>query len=85
MSHKTAGVYHAAGDDRVNRYEFAVKIAQTFGLDSSFLTPVNLKDPEAWIAKRPKDSSLCVDKLKMIGIQPLRLTQALTRMKSARA
>jgi len=83
MSRKIVGVYHAAGDDRVNRYEFAVMIAQTFGLDSSFLTPVSLKDPEAWIAKRPKDSSLCVDKLKTIGIQPLRLTQALTRMKDS--
>ena len=83
MSRKIAGVYHAAGDDRVNRYEFAMKIAQTLGLDSSFLTPVSLKDPEAWIAKRPKDSSLCVDKLKIIGIQPVRLTQALTRMKNS--
>ena len=80
------GVYHTAGGERVSRYEFAVKIAETFELDKSLMAPVKMGDLKAWIAKRPRDSSLCVDKLrKKIGIQPLDLAGALRRMKESQS
>ena len=83
MGSKGFGVYHASGSERISRFEFALKIADTFELDRSLLKPVKMRDIEAWIAKRPKDSSLCVDKLREnLGIEPLGLAEALKKMKS---
>lgn len=83
---KAGGVYHTAGGERVSRYEFALKIAETFGLDRSLIAPVKMVDVKTWIAKRPRDSSLCVDKLqKKIGIQPSDLAGALRRMKEKKS
>jgi len=83
---KAVGVYHTAGGERVSRYEFALKIAETFGLDRSLIAPVKMVDVKGWIARRPRDSSLCVDKLqKKIGIQPSDLAGALRRMKEKKS
>jgi dTDP-4-dehydrorhamnose reductase len=57
------GLYHAAGSERINRFEFTLKIAETFDLDSSLIKPIKMSELEAWVAKRPIDSSLCVDKI----------------------
>jgi len=57
-----SGTYHTAGDERISRYEFALKAAQTFGLDASLIEPTKMSELRAWVAKRPKDSSLCIDK-----------------------
>ena len=85
VGRNAGGVYHTAGGERVSRYEFALKIAETFGLDRSLVSPVKMGDLKSWIAKRPRDSSLCVDKLQEeIGIQPLDLTEALRRMRESR-
>jgi len=84
MTNCRGKVYHAAGSERVSRYEFALKIAEVFELDRSLLAPVKMKDLQVWIAKRPRDSSLCVDKLRHeMGVQPLDLTEALRKMKEA--
>ena len=84
LGNKVGGVYHVAGGERVSRYEFALKIAETFELDSSLVAPVKMESLKAWIARRPRDSSLCVDKLKEdTGIQPLDLATALERMKES--
>lgn len=58
------GLYHTAGSERINRFEFALKIAETFDLDSSLIKPTKMSELKAWVAKRPRDSSLCVDKIK---------------------
>jgi len=57
-----AGVYHIAGSERISRYDFAMKVAEIFGLNRSLITPVKMKDLKAWVAKRPRDSSLSVHK-----------------------
>jgi len=59
-----AGVYHIAGRERINRYDFAMKIAEVFGLDRSLIAPVKMDDLNVWVARRPRDSSLSVDKAK---------------------
>jgi len=56
------GVYHVAGSERISRYDFAMKIAEVFGLDRSLVTPVKMEDLKVWVAKRPRDSSLSVYK-----------------------
>lgn len=57
------GFFHTAGNERISRYEFAVKIAKTFGLDESMIKPVKMNELSMWIARRPRDSSLCIDKV----------------------
>lgn len=56
------GVYHTSGSERISRYEFVVKIAKVFDLDISLVKPIKMKELKAWVAKRPRDSSLCIDK-----------------------
>jgi dTDP-4-dehydrorhamnose reductase len=76
------GLYHTAGSQRIDRYEFAVEVARTFLLDSSLIQPVKMNDLKAWVAKRPKDSSLCIDKIqKSIRTKLLNVNDALGRMK----
>ena len=55
------GIYHLAGSDRIDRFSMAIKIADEFYLDKTLLTPVN-SDSINWFARRPKDSSLNVEK-----------------------
>lgn len=81
MKASGSGVYHTAGGERISRYNFALKIAEAFHLDKAHISPTKVADLKAWIAKRPRDSSLCVDKMKKeIGIESLSLDEALRRM-----
>jgi dTDP-4-dehydrorhamnose reductase len=57
-----SGVFHTAGSERISRYDFAVEIAKSFDLDASMITPIEMSELKAWIAKRPRDSSLCIGK-----------------------
>jgi len=57
------GIYHTAGSERISRYEFVAKIAKIFDLDISLVKPIKMKELKAWVAKRPRDSSLRIDKV----------------------
>ena len=84
MEMDATGVYHTAGSERIGRYGFAVKIAEIFELDKLLLAPVKMEDLKIWVAKRPRDSSLCIDKIrKEMGIEPLKLDEALRRMRDS--
>jgi len=56
------GVFHTAGNERISRCEFALKIAETFNFDPKLIKPVKMNQLKTWIARRPRDSSLCIDK-----------------------
>jgi dTDP-4-dehydrorhamnose reductase len=76
------GVYHASGRERINRYEFTKQIAKTYNLNSDLVKPVKMSQLTAWIAKRPKDSSLNTDKIqKQLKTKPLNITEGLNKMK----
>ena len=76
-----AGAYHVAGSERISRYDFAMKIAEVFGFDRSLITPVRMKDLRVWIAQRPRDSSLSVDKAKReLKVSLLDVREGLHRM-----
>jgi len=76
------GLYHASGSERISRYEFAKQIAKAFNLDQSLIKPIKMSQLTAWIAKRPKDSSLNTDKIqKKLKTKPLNITEGLNRMK----
>ena len=76
------GLYHVSGSERISRYEFAQQIAKTFNLDPNLIKPIKMRQLAAWIAKRPKDSSLNTDKIqKQLKTKPLNITEGLNRMK----
>jgi dTDP-4-dehydrorhamnose reductase len=76
------GLYHASGSERISRYEFAKQIAKTFDLGKNLIKPVKMSQLTAWIAKRPRDSSLDTSKIqKELETKPLNITEGLRRMK----
>lgn len=56
------GLYHAAGSDRMNRFEWARRVAEFHGLDASRIEPVE-SSAFRFDAARPLDSGLVCDKL----------------------
>jgi dTDP-4-dehydrorhamnose reductase len=76
------GVYHASGSERISRYDLALKAAEAFNFDATLVRPIRMSEVKAWIAKRPKDSSLCADEIQReIGVKLLDVTQGLMEMK----
>ena len=53
----TRGIVHVAGDERISKYEFGLRVARRFRLDSSLVTPIALGD-QPRLAPRPRDMSL---------------------------
>jgi dTDP-4-dehydrorhamnose reductase len=81
LEKRTNGIFHLAGATRLSRYEFAENLAETFNLDTKYLTPTQSKHIK-WVAKRPKDSSLNVNKAEQtLTNKPLRIREALEKMK----
>jgi len=78
---KITGTTHTAGATKVNRYEFALKLAETFNLNKNLIKPLTMNEIK-WKAKRPKDSSLNVNKATaLLNKKPLTLNQAFKVMK----
>lgn len=63
-------MYHIAGRERINRYEFGRIFAQTFGYDARWLKPVQMQDVQSPIP-RGKDCSLATDKVQKVLSFPL--------------
>ncbi len=81
VERRLSGVFHLCGASRVSRYEFALKIAETFGLDAGLIDRVDsssFKLP----AKRPMDSSLDTSKAQgLLKNKPLEIAEALAILK----
>lgn len=76
------GVFHTSGCERISRYDFARKIGETFELDISLIKPIKMNDLKAWIAKRPKDSSLDTAKIQTeLATKPLSINEGLSKLK----
>ena len=56
------GIYHGAGTEFINRYDYVNKIADIFGLDKNLIQRVKLKDL-GLKAKRPKKGGLKINKV----------------------
>lgn len=78
---KLSGILHTAGATRVNRREFALRLAEVFDLNIDLIKPAKM-DEISWKAKRPRDSSLSVSKAcSLLRVKPLELEEAFERMK----
>jgi dTDP-4-dehydrorhamnose reductase len=60
---RVSGIFHVAGKSRLSRYEQALQLAKYFGLNEALINESSIEQMD-WKAKRPKDSSLNVDKVK---------------------
>ena len=79
----SAGVFHTAGREWLTRYELARRICQTFGLDSSLITPTTT-DALQQAAPRPRHSGLVTQRVyRELGISPLAVADALFLLKVA--
>jgi len=74
----TAGIIHLASGTRVSGLGLAVMLAGKPRLDVRLLSPAMMKQMR-WVAKRPRDSSLNVDRLTLtLKPKPLLIENALT-------
>lgn len=75
------GIYHIAGDERINRFDFARNIARVFELDETLIKPI-LSENLIRKAQRPMDSSLSIEKAKDdLDVKLLNTTEGLKNMK----
>lgn len=83
MTKKRAqGVFNISGPDLLTPYEMGRVIAETFGLDSSLISPT---DGSAFTqpAKRPAKTGFILDKARMtLGFEPRRYHEGLALVKS---
>lgn len=85
VSMDASGLYHLAGREVIDRYNFALKIAQTFDLDKSLISRVKT-DQLNQLAKRPLMAGLVVEKVqKQLGVKLLNVEEGLTLLKNQMA
>jgi dTDP-4-dehydrorhamnose reductase len=78
------GMLNLTGATRISRFDFAKKICKVFNLDEKLIQPIKT-DELQWKAKRPKDSSLKVDKAKkLLSHAPMTIDKALEILKKER-
>jgi dTDP-4-dehydrorhamnose reductase len=79
------GIFHLAGKDSVNRHQFAVRVAETFGLDASLIERVS-SEAFPGIAPRPRNTTFVTTRMeKELGVRPMGLREGLAAMKAAMA
>jgi dTDP-4-dehydrorhamnose reductase len=58
------GLYHVGGMERINRYDFGVRLANTLGLPSQLIEAAGIEEHRG--VKRPRDCSLNIDRASAI-------------------
>ena len=85
IAKRPKGIIHLAGKDSVDRREFALAVAETFGLDASLVKGVTSKAFPG-IAKRPKNTTFVTARMEReLGVKPMGLREGLAAMKAAMA
>ena len=80
ISEDTTGLFHAVGNTCVNRYEFALAIANTFGFDKNLIVPVT-SDQKPQTALRPQNGCLDTSKIKNeIGFEFCDITTGISHL-----
>lgn len=60
------GILHLSSDEAISKYDFALKIATTFGLNQEYVQKGLVDDVNGLIAKRPKNTTLSNKKMKQL-------------------
>jgi dTDP-4-dehydrorhamnose reductase len=64
LQQELTGLYHVVGSERISKYEFARRVATTFGFDPARVTSCQVQDMKLK-ARRPLDISLNSEKIKI--------------------
>jgi dTDP-4-dehydrorhamnose reductase len=64
------GIYHAAGSERLSKYEFGIRYAEIFGHDRARISPASVIDA-GLKAPRPNDMSLATEKIERFLGRPM--------------
>ena len=84
MNRGMKGLYHVAGSDTCNKYEFALSLADVFGLDGRLIKKASIDD-SVLKAPRPRNTSLNHSKIERdLGIRMPDLISGLQHFKSLR-
>ena len=76
------GLYHVCGRETINRYDFALKVAQVFGLDGSLVDRIKTSDL-AQPAPRPMVTGFVTLKAETeLGVKLMDVKEGLTLLKS---
>ena len=81
LSKDLKGLFHVSGSEKISKYNFALKVAETFNLNKS-LIKIGKIDLLERIAKRPKDTSLNCGKIKKLGFELINVNEGLEMMKN---
>ena len=82
VERKSHGVFHIAGGEVINRYQFARQAAEVFGLKGSLIRPVRSAFFPS-LAPRPRNTSLATRRMEReLGIVPLSVEEGLRAMKT---
>ncbi len=57
IENEITGTFNFAGKERISKLGFGLLVADVFGLDKSFITPISIEEKN-FIAKRPKEMSM---------------------------
>lgn len=77
---KMSGLFHATSSTSLSKYDFAVKLAEVFHLDSAGIEP-SFAEAAALKARRGKKNSLCTEKLeKVLGEKPPALEASIRKL-----
>jgi len=78
---QVSGLYHYAGSDYINRFEFALEIASIYSLDPTFIRSITTRTL-GQMAPRPFKAGLITDLIrKETGVKIFSIKEALTIMK----
>ena len=76
------GIFHVAGDERLSKYDFAIRVARAFGYPEDKIRAISV-DHLKLQAQRPKDMSLSSEKAQRCrGIPMPTLEDGLARLKA---
>ena len=85
VGYQKNGIFHTAGRSCISRYDFALKIARTFGYPETLVQPITSTDFKQ-VARRPQNSCLNVDMAeKALGMRFLTADEGLRQMMSQAA
>lgn len=80
---RAKNIYHVAGSEIVNRYQWAVETAKVFSFDPSLISPVPSSFFDLKIAPRPQQTIYSIEKIKReFGITPQGIKSGLKAMKN---
>jgi dTDP-4-dehydrorhamnose reductase len=74
-------LYHFCGGEQISRYDFAVELANHFGLDMALIERITSDQPPQQ-ASRPMKTTFVTKKAETeLGLRPMNIAQGITALK----